>query len=100
MSHHNQNSNQSIVENRDPIMTDDHFSLKYGNPIQEIHNAPTHAIDNFKPTDNHLPTHMVGTLPAKNSRMQSPSYVRDTTLNSEFYHDKSGKISEIDHSQG
>ncbi|KAI9015653.1 hypothetical protein CLU79DRAFT_765231 [Phycomyces nitens] len=80
-------------EDRDPVLLDDHFSLRYGNPIKIIHDTPKHAIDTFEPSKDHLPPIFAQNLKStpcqdsghtchKNSRKPQ----RDPLSCSEFYH--------------
>ncbi|KAI8384376.1 uncharacterized protein BYT42DRAFT_258736 [Radiomyces spectabilis] len=90
---------------RDPIMEDDHFSLKFGNPIQLIHNIPKHTYETFEPTKDHLPSTLATVLstgdaaPTKDrpSSARSQSY-RDSTSVAEFVH-KDGSVAELKHEQ-
>jgi hypothetical protein len=94
------------TERRDPIMEDDHFSLRYGNPIQVIHNVQKHKIDTFEPTKGHVPGALVeaiGTKEQEDKKKRAPltknnfSFLRDSTICSEFYHNKNGSVTEVDH---
>ncbi|KAI9480591.1 MAG: hypothetical protein EXX96DRAFT_563412 [Benjaminiella poitrasii] len=91
------------TESRDPIMEDDHFSLRFGNPIQVIHDVKKHEIDTFEPTKEHVPGVLAGaigdTLHDKRPlpRANNSSFLRDSTFCSEFYHDKKGGVNEIEH---
>lgn len=96
------------TEKRDPIMEDDHFSLRYGNPIKVIHDIQRHEIDTFEPTKDHVPGSLAEAVGDaitnnKNSGKRAPllkndsSYMRDSTSCSEFYHNKNGSVTEIEH---
>jgi hypothetical protein len=94
------------TEKRDPIMEDDHFSLRYGNPIKVIHDIQKHKIDTFEPTQNHVPAalaEVVADSLQKDKTQQKPpllksnsSYLRDSTICSEFYHNKNGSVAEVE----
>lgn len=93
-------------EVRDPIMEDDHFSLRYGNPIKVIHDIPKHKIDTFEPTKDHIPgalAEVIGDTFKEKKRVplakKSSSFLRDAALYSEYVHNKDGSITEIDHDQ-
>ncbi|KAG1151744.1 hypothetical protein G6F37_006264 [Rhizopus arrhizus] len=101
MSH--TNSPHHHTENRDPIMEDDHFSLRFGNPIQIIHETPKHEIDQFEPSKNHMPTLLAGVLKEEGGgggmkKKEQGTIIRDTTCN-EYFHNKNGTVDEIDHTQ-
>ncbi|KAG0748642.1 hypothetical protein G6F57_002326 [Rhizopus arrhizus] len=98
MSH--TNSPHHPTENRDPIMEDDHFSLRFGNPIQIIHETPKHEIDPFEPSKNHMPTLLAGVLKEEErvKKKEVGTIIRDTTCN-EYFHNKNGTVDEIDHTQ-
>lgn len=95
------------TEVRDPILEDNHFSLRYGNPIKVIHDIPKHEIDTFEPTKEHVPgalAEAIGdTLANDQKKKRIPiqrndsSFLRDSTLYSEFVHNKDGSVTEIDH---
>ena len=92
---------------RDPIMEDDHFSLRYGNPINVIHNIKQHKVDDFEPTKDHVPFALAETIGENIAQKQhekrapllksNSSFLRDSTICSEFYHNKNGGVDEIDH---
>jgi hypothetical protein len=88
---------------RDPIMEDDHFSLRYGNPIKEIHDAPKHEIDTFEPSKTHVSGTLASAVGSECNRNKATltrtdsGFLRDTTFCAEFKHNKSGKVEEIDH---
>lgn len=89
-------------EVRDPIMEDDHFSLRYGNPIKVIHDTPKHKIDTFEPSKDHVSgalAEAIGdTLKERVPLVKnSSSFLRDAALYSEYKHNKDGSITEIDH---
>ncbi|KAI9354240.1 hypothetical protein BD770DRAFT_445240 [Pilaira anomala] len=94
-----------VSEVRDPIMEDNRFSLRFGNPINVIHNTPKHQVDSFEPTKEHIPGSVIeaigDTLNEKKQRApltkNNSSYLRDATLYSEYVHNKDGSITEIDH---
>ncbi|KAF7732009.1 hypothetical protein EC973_007114 [Apophysomyces ossiformis] len=88
-------------EVRDPILEDDHFSLRYGNPIQVIHDTPRHTIDTFEPSDPYVPAPVVAMLGTEKREehktlKKSSSFIRDTTSFADFCH-KDGGVTEIDH---
>lgn len=95
------------LEERDPIMEDDHFSLRYGNPIQVIHDIKKHEIDTFEPSKNHVSgslTNSVGDLlTSEKQKKRIPlnkrgsSFERDSTICSDFYHTKNGSVCETEH---
>lgn len=103
MSAPNSPHHHRVVENRDPIMEDNEFSLRFGNPIKVIHDAQKQKIDTFEPTKNHLSGALANTIcetalhenhkPAPNTNAS----IRDTTICSEFYHTKQGTVTEIEH---
>ncbi|KAI7903111.1 uncharacterized protein BX663DRAFT_509594 [Cokeromyces recurvatus] len=92
-------------EIRDPIMEDDHFSLRFGNPIQVIHNIKKHEIDTFEPTKNHVSGALASTIgdalhdKRPTLKPNHSSFLRDSTICSEFYHDKKGGVKEIEHTE-
>ncbi|ORX53218.1 hypothetical protein DM01DRAFT_1374660 [Hesseltinella vesiculosa] len=99
---------------RDPIMRDDHFSLRFGNPIQEIHDAAKPTITSFEPSKDTpavVPTIAPSPLDQEeqyhnvnNSNLlcgrthhEGPYMTdRDASSFAEFYH-KEGRVNEIDH---
>ncbi|KAG1468368.1 hypothetical protein G6F56_003869 [Rhizopus delemar] len=86
-------------ESRDPIMEDDHFSLRFDNPIQIIHDSPKHAVDPFEPSKGHSP--LLPQLQEERPSLQkkkSSHIVRDTACN-DYFHNKNGTIDEIDHTK-
>jgi hypothetical protein len=89
-------------ENRDPIMEDNHFSLRYDNPIQVIHNAPKHEVDEFAPSKHYMPPSLLNAIEQEEGRpvlkKKSSSVIRDTSCN-EYFHNKNGTVGEIDHTQ-
>ncbi|KAI8977315.1 hypothetical protein BDF20DRAFT_836132 [Mycotypha africana] len=126
------------AEGRDPIMQDDHFSLRFGNPIQVIHDFKTHKADTFEPTKEHVPGALadaIGNALSKQQQQQqqqqqqrqghqlhhhhhlneqngvssqgsSPAlsrsnsgFLRDPILCADFYHTKSGAVSEKEHEE-
>lgn len=102
-------ANQRQLQNnpRDPVLKDDHFSLRYGNPIKVIHDMPKHPIDTFEPTKEHMPPAISGASLAGSSfhpeeQQQSPKNLgnepsrRDPTNFAEFFH-KGDRVEEIDH---
>ncbi|SAM02722.1 hypothetical protein [Absidia glauca] len=80
------------MNNRDPIMNDEKFSLRFGNPIQVIHDSqpagslPTHHVDNT----HHGPTKAPPPRPHNNK-------TRDAASFADFYHSKEGRVDEVDH---
>lgn len=94
-----------MLENRDPIMEDNEFSLRYGNPIKVIHDVQKQKIDTFEPTKNHVSGALANTISEaihenhKAIPNTNASALRDTTICSEFYHTKHGTVTEIDHNQ-
>ncbi|KAI7889893.1 uncharacterized protein EV154DRAFT_268558 [Mucor mucedo] len=90
-------------EVRDPIMEDDHFSLRYGNPIQVIHDIAPHKIDTFEPSKEHVSGALAESFGEREKKKRVPlaknssSFLRDATLYSEYKHNKDGSITEIDH---
>ncbi|KAI8066255.1 uncharacterized protein B0P05DRAFT_553582 [Gilbertella persicaria] len=95
-------------ESRDPIMEDDHFSLKFGNPIQVIHDTERHKVDNFEPTKEHVTGSLassIGDAIATHKKehqkpplkQHSSSSFRDWSSCSDFFHNKNGSVSEIEH---
>jgi hypothetical protein len=97
-------SKSSRLENRDPIMKDDQFSLRYGNPIQVIHDVQKQKIDTFEPTKEHVSGTLasaIGDVLATEkkplTREDSTSFIRDPTVCSDFYHNKNGSVSETEH---
>ncbi|ORZ03098.1 hypothetical protein BCR43DRAFT_35731 [Syncephalastrum racemosum] len=96
--HHNENE-------RDPIMGDDHFSFRYDNPIQTIHDMPTHSVADLTPTAQHIPVNISSVLSQESEKpgLKRPdmkrseaSRERDSTTFAEYYHE-GGQIEEIDH---
>ncbi|CEP08217.1 hypothetical protein [Parasitella parasitica] len=95
------------AESRDPIMEDDHFSLRYGNPIKVIHDIKKHKLDDFEPTKEHVSGALASTIGdalTSEQKQQKPpltknnsSFLRDSTICSEFYHDKKGSVTEVEH---
>ncbi|KAL9546052.1 hypothetical protein MBANPS3_006852 [Mucor bainieri] len=95
------------AESRDPIMEDDHFSLRYGNPIKVIHDIKQHKLDDFEPTKDHVSGTLASTIGdalTNDKKQQKPpltksnsSFLRDSTICSEFYHDKKGGVTEVEH---
>ncbi|KAI8063549.1 hypothetical protein BC940DRAFT_306996 [Gongronella butleri] len=94
---------------RDPIMTDDHFSLRFGNPIQEVHDAPVHAVPSFAPSKEaagHVSAFAASAediSPPKDAVHATPTHHespfmtdRDTSSYADFYH-KDGRVKELDH---
>ncbi|KAI9321549.1 hypothetical protein BX666DRAFT_1850228 [Dichotomocladium elegans] len=105
--HHHHNHHHHHPENletRDPIMTDDHFSLRYDNPIQVIHDAPKPETLDLEPSKTHIPIPLTGAVtstpnlkPPKSTPLKKlPSFERDTTTFAEFVHHGSC-VDEIDH---
>ncbi|ORZ17233.1 hypothetical protein BCR42DRAFT_414180 [Absidia repens] len=118
-------SHQQRVQTRDPIMDDDTFSLKFGNPIKIIHDiqpsnatAPTsmHHVpsylpslstssdgsedehDHYRTTATHHPQSDKKSTSSLHSRASSSSSVeRDVANFAEFYHNQDGRVNEIDH---
>ncbi|KAI9282672.1 hypothetical protein BY458DRAFT_496947 [Sporodiniella umbellata] len=87
-------------EERDPIMEDEGFSLRYGNPIQIIHDTPKHTVETFEPSKEHALPSIASLQTAEPSRVtgtSSPS-VRDSTCN-EYFHNPQGTVTEVDHTQ-
>ncbi|CAO3586135.1 unnamed protein product [Absidia cylindrospora] len=112
---------------RDPIMDDDSFSLKFGNPIKIIHDiqpsnttVPTsmhhvpsyqpslstssdvseheHDYDHYKTSTANHPQSDQKTTSSLHSRASSTSSVeRDVANFAEFYHNHNGRVNEIDH---
>lgn len=103
MSASNPHHSSPHVESRDPIMEDDHFSLRYGNPIKVIHDIPKHKVDNFEPTKDHVPVALAEAIADKIQPKRAPlaksnsSFLRDATACSEFYHNKNGSVTEVEH---
>lgn len=103
MSASNSHHPSPISEARDPIMEDDHFSLRYGNPIKVIHDIKQHKVDNFEPTKDHVPSALAEAIGAKEHPKRAPlvknnsSFLRDSTICSEFYHNKNGGVTEVEH---
>jgi hypothetical protein len=95
--------NSPHLENRDPIMEDDDFSLRYGNPIQIIHDAQKHKVDTFEPSKEHVSGTLaieIGDVSTNDNKNKKPipcSILRDSTICSDFYHNKDGSVSETEH---
>ncbi|KAI8375504.1 hypothetical protein BD560DRAFT_392511 [Blakeslea trispora] len=90
------------TEPRDPIMEDHEFSLRFGNPIQVIHDAEKHAIDSFEPTSDHVPGSLASSIGDKISAhkktpMKKQGSFRDWSSCSDFYHNQNGTVSEFEH---
>ncbi|CDS08779.1 hypothetical protein LRAMOSA10140 [Lichtheimia ramosa] len=103
-STHQHHPGDHASEPRDPIMKDDHFSLRYGNPIQVIHDRPKPHQESFEPSKDHAPvtiSPIINTTsnlepPKESTIKKAPSFERDCTSFAEFVH-KGGVVSEIDH---
>lgn len=86
-------------------MSDDHFTFRYGNPIQTIHDMPKHSAADLKPTGQHIPANISSLISqeSEQSAQKRPdmkrseaSRERDSTTFAEYYHE-GGQIEEIDH---
>ncbi|KAI8093503.1 uncharacterized protein BX664DRAFT_372392 [Halteromyces radiatus] len=99
-------------QSRDPIMDDDKFSLRFGNPIQEIHNTNPSKATTFTPYQNlNAPSiiyngtektqHAPKSTNKSNHTMFHPSLSssinRDVGNFADFYHKTNGRVDEIDH---
>lgn len=80
---------------RDPVLQDDGFSLRFGNPIQEIRDTPRREPDTFEPSKEHMPVPVAAGLAGQPSlvvqgirkRLQKKkSFERDWTNYAEFTH--------------
>ncbi|KAI9308415.1 hypothetical protein BJ944DRAFT_260278 [Cunninghamella echinulata] len=93
--------------NRDPIMEDEGFSLRFGNPINIIHNIQKHEPESFEPS--HEPSFIVPTIvpnsendtaidsPLTKNDQHSSNATRDASSFADFYHQNDGTVNEIDH---
>ncbi|OBZ83534.1 hypothetical protein A0J61_08416 [Choanephora cucurbitarum] len=89
-------------EERDPIMEDNEFSLRFGNPIQVIHDAEKHPVDSFEPTANHVPGSLASSIgdiisARKKAPLKQQGSFRDWSSCSDFYHNQNGTVSETEH---
>ncbi|CAO3617418.1 unnamed protein product [Cunninghamella blakesleeana] len=97
--------------NRDPIMEDEGFSLRFGDPIDIIHNTQKREPESFEPS--HEPSLIIPTIANSpenditvNKNNQggggsishiAASAIRDTSSIADFYHQKDGTVNENDH---
>ncbi|KAI8342397.1 hypothetical protein BC941DRAFT_412627 [Chlamydoabsidia padenii] len=107
-------------KDRDPIMNDESFSLRFGNPIQVIHDSrpssrstsPVRHVPHYIPTSEdeknnkqHLHSDQKqpddGTMappsPTLTRTPSSSNITRDVGSFADFYHSKEGRVDEIDH---
>ncbi|KAI8342631.1 hypothetical protein BC941DRAFT_413352 [Chlamydoabsidia padenii] len=86
----------------DPIMNDESFSLRFGNPIQVIHDSrpssrstsPVRHVPHYIPTNDGT---MAPPSPTLNRTPSSSNITQDVGSFTDFYHSKESRVDEIDH---
>jgi hypothetical protein len=83
------------MNSRDPIMNDETFSLRFGNPIQVIHDSqPVSFPKHHDSSDETKDTHNDDATSTTHTRN---NMVRDVASFADFYHSKEGRVDEVDH---
>lgn len=96
-----------LMNSRDPIMNDAKFSLRFGNPIQVIHDSkpPPAASFPMQHVSSYVPSETKDTHDSKVGPTSAPpphpishsNMTRDAASFADFYHSKEGRVDEVDH---